>query len=165
MLRAHTGTKPETPIDGVRRHWASAPATGCRLVPPMRAWLTPPHGRHHKAPPPPCALTTTHYDCGLGRNWSVLDVASWRLVMWSIANLLRMACFLFSVCLEPFLLNGIKRNQTLLTFDVKNVVCRASQASHLPVVGRWRGTRQATRGPGCCGGASCGGRSATTARR
>ena len=24
----------------------------------MRAWLTPPHGRRHKAPPLPCALTT-----------------------------------------------------------------------------------------------------------
>ena len=32
---------------------------GARLVPLMRARLTPPHGRHHKAPPPPCALTTT----------------------------------------------------------------------------------------------------------
>ena len=28
MLRAHTGTKPERPIDGVRQNWASAPATG-----------------------------------------------------------------------------------------------------------------------------------------
>ena len=28
MLRAHTGTKPETPIDGVRQNWAFAPATG-----------------------------------------------------------------------------------------------------------------------------------------
>ena len=26
-----------------------------RLSPPMRAWLTQPHGRHHKAPPQPCA--------------------------------------------------------------------------------------------------------------
>ena len=25
----------------------------------MRAWLEQPHGRRHKAPPPPCALTTT----------------------------------------------------------------------------------------------------------
>ena len=31
---------------------------GGRLAPPMRAWLTPPHGRRHKAPPQPCALTT-----------------------------------------------------------------------------------------------------------
>ena len=31
---------------------------GGLLVPPMRAWLTQPHGRHHKeAPPQPCALT------------------------------------------------------------------------------------------------------------
>ena len=30
---------------------------GRRLPPPMRARLTPPHGRHHKAPPQPCALT------------------------------------------------------------------------------------------------------------
>ena len=38
---------------------------GCRLVPPMRARLiTPPHGRHHKAPPPPCALATTSADRG-----------------------------------------------------------------------------------------------------
>ena len=28
---------------------------------PMRAWLTPPHGRHHKGPPQPCALTTTKH--------------------------------------------------------------------------------------------------------
>ena len=28
MLRAHMGTKPETPIDWVRWHWAVAPATG-----------------------------------------------------------------------------------------------------------------------------------------
>ena len=27
--------------------------------PPMRAWLEQPHGRRHKAPPQPCALTTT----------------------------------------------------------------------------------------------------------
>ena len=27
-------------------------------VPPMRAWLTQPHGFRHKAPPQPCALTT-----------------------------------------------------------------------------------------------------------
>ena len=32
---------------------------GRRLVRPMRALLTPPHGRHHKPPPQPCALTTT----------------------------------------------------------------------------------------------------------
>ena len=31
---------------------------GVRLVPLIRAWLTLPHGRHHKAPPWPCALTT-----------------------------------------------------------------------------------------------------------
>ena len=31
--------------------------------------------------------------------------------MWSIANLLRVACFLFSVCLEPFCLFTTKRNQ------------------------------------------------------
>ena len=29
------------------------------LFPPMRAWLEQPHGRRHKAPPQPCALTTT----------------------------------------------------------------------------------------------------------
>ena len=29
------------------------------LPPPMRAWLEQPHGRHHKAPPQPCALTTS----------------------------------------------------------------------------------------------------------
>ena len=28
-------------------------------IPPMRAWLEQPHGRRHKAPPQPCALTTT----------------------------------------------------------------------------------------------------------
>ena len=31
--------------------------------PPMRAWLEQPHGRHHKAPPQPCALTTTAREC------------------------------------------------------------------------------------------------------
>ena len=40
--------------------WRPPRQRGGRLVPPMRAWLTPPHGRHHKAPPPPCALTTRH---------------------------------------------------------------------------------------------------------
>ena len=51
----------------------------------------------------PCFVVCGYlYDYGPGRNGSVLDVASWRLVMWSIANLLRVACFLFSVCLEPF---------------------------------------------------------------
>ena len=34
---------------------------GGRLPPPMRAWLEQPHGRHHKAPPQPCALTTKLY--------------------------------------------------------------------------------------------------------
>ena len=40
---------------------------GGRLVPPpMRAWLTPPHGRRHKAPPQPCALTTELFlGCGI----------------------------------------------------------------------------------------------------
>ena len=64
MLRAHMGTNPETPIDGASENRASTPATGpvaragrC-LHPPMRAWLEQPHGRHHKAPPQPCALTT-----------------------------------------------------------------------------------------------------------
>ena len=32
---------------------------GGLLLPPMRAWLEQPHGRRHKAPPQPCALTTT----------------------------------------------------------------------------------------------------------
>ena len=32
---------------------------GRRLPPPMQAWLTQPHGRRHKAPPQPCALTTS----------------------------------------------------------------------------------------------------------
>ena len=32
---------------------------GVHLSPPMRAWLKQPHGRRHKAPPQPCALTTT----------------------------------------------------------------------------------------------------------
>ena len=35
---------------------------GRRPVPPMRAWLTQPHGRRHKAPPQPCALTTIYSD-------------------------------------------------------------------------------------------------------
>ena len=34
---------------------------GARLVPPMRAWLTPPHGRRHRAPLQPCALTTQNF--------------------------------------------------------------------------------------------------------
>ena len=36
MLRAHTGTKPETPIDGASENWAVAPATGPRCA---RGWL------------------------------------------------------------------------------------------------------------------------------
>ena len=59
MPSAHTATKPETPIDGVRQHWRPPRQREDRLVPPMRAWLTQPHGRHHMAPPQPCALTTT----------------------------------------------------------------------------------------------------------
>ena len=35
---------------------------GGRLSPPMRAWLKQPHGRRHKAPPQPCALTTSAPD-------------------------------------------------------------------------------------------------------
>ena len=35
------------------------PARGGRLVPPTRARLEQPHGRHHSSPPQPCALTTT----------------------------------------------------------------------------------------------------------
>ena len=42
-----------------------APATGPRVaragglpLPLMRAWFEQSHGRHHKAPPQPCALTT-----------------------------------------------------------------------------------------------------------
>ena len=31
---------------------------------PMRAWLEQPHGRHHKAPPQPCALTTSRSASG-----------------------------------------------------------------------------------------------------
>ena len=29
----------------------------------LRAWLTQPHDRRHKAPPPPCALTTNTARC------------------------------------------------------------------------------------------------------
>ena len=32
---------------------------GQLLPPPMQAWLKQPHGRRHKAPPQPCALTTS----------------------------------------------------------------------------------------------------------
>ena len=32
MLRAHMGTKPETPIDGASENWAVAPATGPRCA-------------------------------------------------------------------------------------------------------------------------------------
>ena len=64
MLRAHTGTKPKTPIDGARENLVSprqrgpVARAGGLLLPPMRAWLEQPHGRRHKAPPQPCALTT-----------------------------------------------------------------------------------------------------------
>ena len=33
---------------------------GARLPPPIRAWLTPPHGRHHK--PPPSALRFNYFN-------------------------------------------------------------------------------------------------------
>ena len=38
---------------------------GGLLFPPMRAWLEQPHGRHHKAPPKPCALTTNRQTTAL----------------------------------------------------------------------------------------------------
>ena len=60
MLRAHKGTKPETPSRWGTAELGVRPGNGVAgLPPPMRAWLTQPHGRRHKAPPPPCALTTT----------------------------------------------------------------------------------------------------------
>ena len=72
MLRAHTGTKPKTPIDGACENLVVAPATGPRCArgplpsSSMRAWLEQPHGRRHKAPPQPCALNTTASSCFLG---------------------------------------------------------------------------------------------------
>ena len=50
MGEARTGVPPRQQ-DPVAR-------AGAFLPPPMRAWLEQPHGRHHKAPPQPCALTT-----------------------------------------------------------------------------------------------------------
>ena len=47
---------------GYGRTGRSPRRRGGRLPPLMRAWLTPPHGRHHKAPPPPCALIAS-YNC------------------------------------------------------------------------------------------------------
>ena len=43
----------------VRALQPTGPRAGALLLPPMRAWLEQPHGRRHKAPPQPCALTTT----------------------------------------------------------------------------------------------------------
>ena len=52
MGNAKTGVSP----------WQRGPVAVARaggfLFPLMRAWLEQPHGRRHKAPPPPCALTT-----------------------------------------------------------------------------------------------------------
>ena len=43
---------------GYGRTRGSPRQRGGLLSPPMRAWLKQPHGRRHKAPPQPCALTT-----------------------------------------------------------------------------------------------------------
>ena len=45
---------------------------GGRLVPLMRAWLTPPHDCRHKSPPQPCALTATSSWAG---TWHMLNFA------------------------------------------------------------------------------------------
>ena len=50
MGHASTGRTP--------RQRGPVERAGVRLSPPMRAWLKQPHGRHHKARPQPCALTT-----------------------------------------------------------------------------------------------------------
>ena len=51
MGNAKTGASP-------RQRGPVARAGGLPF-PPMRAWLEQPHGRRHKAPPQPCALTTS----------------------------------------------------------------------------------------------------------
>ena len=53
MGQAKTGRSP--------RQRGPVARAGARPFPPMRAWLDQPHGRHHKAPPQPCALTTTYF--------------------------------------------------------------------------------------------------------
>ena len=50
MGQAKTGRSP--------RQRGPVARAGARPLPPMRAWLEQPHGRRHKAPPQPCALTT-----------------------------------------------------------------------------------------------------------
>ena len=57
MGQAKTGPPPRQRGPVVR--------AGGRLFPTMRAWLEQPHGRRHKAPPPPCALTTNGFTTAL----------------------------------------------------------------------------------------------------
>ena len=51
MGQAKTGCPP--------RQQGPVARAGRFPLPPMRAWLEQPHGRRHKAPPQPCALTTS----------------------------------------------------------------------------------------------------------
>ena len=51
---------------------------GARLSPPMRAWLKQPHGRHHKAPPQPCALTTKATHILVPDRFFLLKNSIWR---------------------------------------------------------------------------------------
>ena len=78
-------TTPETPIDGARWHWASAPAMGC---PPCSSHASVAHTAtrpRHKAPPPPCALTTTtgtsnrRWACETRRKYEILIFLSFVL--------------------------------------------------------------------------------------
>ena len=74
MLRARMDTTQKTPIDVGYGGTGRPPRRqrGARLVPLMRAFLIPPHGRHHKAPPRPCALTTSLIGRGVLRFASCL---------------------------------------------------------------------------------------------
>ena len=74
--RALTQSRRRRSIWGTRKlgcrpgNGAPLRARVCVPFPPMRAWLEQPHGRRHKAPPQPCALTTSCEKAQAAHFWS-----------------------------------------------------------------------------------------------
>ena len=59
-------------------------------------------------------VSTVTYICRRATNVLTGTTESWSTRIRSIVNLLNVACFPFSVCLEPFLLHAIKHNQAFV---------------------------------------------------
>ena len=69
MLSAHTGANPETPIDGVRRHWSLAPAMP---PPPCSSHASVAHtATRSSSRGPASALRFNYYKYPLGAPWCV----------------------------------------------------------------------------------------------